>query len=50
MLKRIGTYARQDLEKMLDVKVNLQLWVKVKEDWLNDTALVKNLNYNKILV
>ena len=41
MLKRIGTYARQDLEKMLDVKVNLQLWVKVKEDWLNDTALVK---------
>lgn len=41
MLKKIGTYAREDLEKMLDVKVNLQLWVKVKEDWLNDTALVK---------
>lgn len=41
MLKRIGTYAREDLEKMLDVKVNLQLWVKVKEDWLNDEAFVK---------
>lgn len=41
MLKRIGTYARQDLEKMLDVKVNLKLWVKVKEDWLNDSSLVK---------
>ena len=38
MLKKIGTYAREDLEKMLDVKVNLQLWVKVKEDWLNDTS------------
>lgn len=41
MLKRIGTYAREDLEKMLGVKVNLQLWVKVKEDWLNDDSLVK---------
>ena len=41
MLKKIGTYARQDLEKMLDVKVNLQLWVKVKEDWLNDANFVK---------
>jgi len=41
MLKKIGTYARVDLEKMLDTKINLQLWVKVREDWLNDTALVK---------
>ena len=40
MLKKIGTYAREDLEKMLDTKINLQLWVKVREDWLNDTALV----------
>lgn len=35
MLKRIGTYARQDLEKMLDIKINLKLWVKVREDWVN---------------
>lgn len=41
MLKRIGTYARKDLEKMFGVKVNLKLWVKVREDWINDSALVK---------
>ena len=41
MLKKIGTYARQDLEKMLQTKINLKLWVKVKEDWLNNDNLVK---------
>jgi len=41
MLKRIGTFARQDLEKMLGTKVNLKVWVKVKEDWLNDDRIVK---------
>jgi len=41
MLKKIGSYARADLEKMLDTKVNLQIWVKVKEDWLNNDLLVK---------
>ena len=41
MLKRIGTYAREDLEKMFGVKVNLKLWVIVREDWINDSALVK---------
>ena len=41
MLKKIGTYARQDLEKMLDTKINLKLWVKVKEDWLNNDKIVK---------
>lgn len=41
MLKRIGTYAREDLERMLDIKVNLKLWVKVKEDWLNNDSFVK---------
>ena len=40
MLKKIGTYARQDLEKMLDTKVNLKIWVKVKEDWLNNDSFV----------
>ena len=40
MLKRIGTYAREDLERMLDIKVNLKLWVKVKEDWLNNEKFV----------
>lgn len=41
MLKKIGSYARMDLEKMLGTKVNLKIWVKVKEDWLNNDALVK---------
>ena len=41
MLKKIGTYAREDLERMLGTKVNLKIWVKVKEDWLNNDAIVK---------
>ena len=41
MLKKIGTYARQDLENMLGTKVNLKIWVKVKEDWLNNDSIVK---------
>ena len=40
MLKKIGTYARQDLEKMLDIKINLKLWVKVREDWVNNNNFV----------
>ena len=41
MLKKIGTYAREDLERMLQTKINLKLWVKVKEDWINDMSIVK---------
>lgn len=41
MLKRIASYTRMDLEKMLDQKINLKVWVKVKEDWLNNDSLVK---------
>ena len=42
MLKRIGTYARQDLEKMLGTKINLKTWVKTKKDWLDQDSIVKN--------
>lgn len=42
MLKKIGTYARQDLEKMLEIKVNLKLWVKVREDWINKEKFIKD--------
>jgi GTP-binding protein Era len=42
MLKRISTYARQDLERMFNIKVNLRVWVKVKEDWINNEGLVNN--------
>lgn len=41
MLKRIGTYSRQDLEKLLEEQVNLKLWVKVREDWINSEKYVK---------
>lgn len=41
MLKKIGMYARQDLEKMLGIKVNLKTWVKVRKDWLNEDGIVK---------
>lgn len=41
MLKRIGTYARLDIEKMLDTKVNLKLWVKIKEGWQDNDSIVK---------
>ena len=47
MLKRIGTYAREDIEKMVGRKVNLQLWVKVKKDWINDQTIVKQFK-NKV--
>ena len=42
MLKKIGTYAREDLEKMLGTKINLKLWVKVKPDWINNDKIIKN--------
>lgn len=41
MLKKIGMYARQDLERMLGIKVNLKTWVKVRKDWLNEDIIVK---------
>lgn len=44
MLKRIGQYARQDLEEMFGIKVNLQLWVKVKEDWIENDQIVNKFN------
>ncbi len=41
-LKRIGERSRTDIEKMLDMKVNLQLWVKVKEGWRDNTSMLKD--------
>lgn len=43
MLKKIGTYAREDLERMFDTKVNLSLLVKVKEDWINNQKIVNKI-------
>ena len=47
MLKKIGTMARADIEKMLDKKVYLELWVKVKSDWRNSDFLIKNFGYTQ---
>ena len=47
MLKKIGSTARYEIEKMLDCKVNLQLWVKVKKDWRDSDFLIKNFGYTK---
>ncbi|MBQ7371866.1 MAG: GTPase Era, partial [Blautia sp.] len=47
MLKKIGSTARYELEKMLDAKVNLKLWVKVKKDWRDSDFLIKNFGYDK---
>ena len=42
MLKKISTYARQDLERFFDIKVSLHTWVKVKEGWRNKEGLIRN--------
>ena len=47
MLKKIGSNARFELERMLDAKVNLKLWVKVKKDWRDSDFLIKNFGYDK---
>ena len=45
MLKKIGMLARADMEALLDMRVNLQLFVKVRKDWQNDAAQLKGLGY-----
>lgn len=47
MLKKIGSLARPDMEKMLGAKVNLHLFVKVKENWRDSDFLIKNFGYRK---
>ena len=47
LIKKIGTYAREDIEKMLDTKVFLDLYVRVKENWRDSDFNINNLGYNK---
>ena len=47
MLKKIGSTARYEIERMLDCKVNLQLWVKVKKDWRDSDFLIRNFGYHE---
>jgi GTP-binding protein Era len=46
MLKQIGTQARVEIENLLDCRVNLQLWVKVKKDWRDSDFLIKNYGFD----
>ena len=46
-IKRIGSYARKDIEKLLDTRVFLELWVKVREDWRNKGTALKELGFIK---
>ena len=47
MLKKIGTNARYEMERLLDANVNLKLWVKVKKDWRDSDFLLKNFGYQE---
>ena len=47
MLKKIGSTARYEIERMLDCRVNLKLWVKVKKDWRDSEFLMKNFGYRE---
>lgn len=47
MLKKIGTLARGDIEQMLDKKVYLELWVRVKNDWRNNNFLIKSFGFER---
>lgn len=46
MLKKIGQKARADIEEMLDKKVYLELWVRIKNDWRNSDRMIKNFGYD----
>ena len=46
MLKKIGSAARYDIERLVDAKVNLKLWVKIRKDWRDSEAQLKNFGYS----
>ena len=47
MLKKIGSNARYEIERLVEGKVNLKLWVKVKKDWRDSDFLIKNFGYDR---
>lgn len=47
MLKKIGSAARYEIERMMETRVNLQLWVKVRKEWRDSELLIKNFGYRK---
>ena len=47
MLKKIGSAARYEIERLVETKANLKLWVKVRKDWRDSDIYLKNFGYNK---
>lgn len=47
MLKKIGSYAREDIEKFIKMKVFLEIWVKVRNDWRNNETELKKFNFSE---
>ncbi len=47
MLRKIGSAARYEIEKLLEKQVNLQIWIKVKKDWRDSDVLLKNMGYDR---
>ena len=48
MLKKIGTNARHDIEKLLGSPIYLEIWVKVKKDWRDSDLYMKNFGYHEV--
>ena len=46
MLKKIGSEARVEIESFMDCKINLKLWVKIREDWRNSSSAMRDLGFN----
>jgi GTP-binding protein Era len=46
MLKKIGTYAREDMEKIFSSRIYLDIWVKVRENWRDQPAYLSTLGYS----
>ena len=47
MLKKIGSEARREIEEMLEMQVNLKIFVKVRKDWRDSEHLLRNFGYNQ---
>lgn len=48
MIKKIKQYSKQKIEANLGIKVNMEMWVKVQEDWQEKESIIKNIQYKKI--
>ena len=46
MLKKIGSAARYEIERMMEIKINLKLWVKVRKEWRDSDMQLKNFGYD----